>query len=241
MHPEQNWFHRHVTFEQDQRYRNLLDRHRITLAWIQELELDRPAKLIGKEGSSGSAPLGAELRAMVRYLESVSPASRLEDLLDDTTPDDVLQRLEHAILALQSWVLQKILGQTGLRDLPTIRNRLEQAAWRAGRDCAHERWPALPAWEQNDLRALFSAFQDNPIYGNWGDGGILLRRAVSKEILFETRRCPHALAHPELQGSAQDLCDLYGHWSRGFAYSLNPRVVLDTSRESHCLQSWKLP
>src|ERR1700744_252004 len=97
------WHLRLPTTQQYQWFKNLVDLHELTREWLKEIQTDRPAHLLTR----GLSP---EVSENLWMLDSLSQ-TEMERLLDDTSPDDTLSRLEHTVWAVQSWTLTHIYGR----------------------------------------------------------------------------------------------------------------------------------
>ena len=58
---------------------------------------------------------------------------------------------------------------------------------------------------------------------------IVIRRALSDELMLESGYCPHRSPLPEVQDVADDLCAFHTHAIRGFAQALNPRITIEAA------------
>ncbi len=246
---EYPWNVRRPSTQHYQRYRNLLDLHALTQQWLKDLNVERAPHLL-KRG------VGSEVHETLWMLENLAEAATspnestgassadtgrgLSDILDDTTPDDVLGRLERTVYAVQAWTLAGILDRTPKEERRAILNQLEQSSWNAGRTCAQSRWPHLEPHSRSDLRGILCAFNDSPLAGA-PERTFLIRRAVSDELILELRACPHCLPYPEVQPSAPHLCNMHAFWIRGFAYSLNTRISIEYTPQTEnvrCALRW---
>jgi hypothetical protein len=166
----QPWHDRRVLHSHEQWFKSLVGLHELTSAWLRELQMGRPTHVI----SRGVNPEVAENLWM---LDSLSKTS-LEDLLDDTLPEDTLGRLEHTIWAVQAWTLIALFERS-TTELPEIsrvqkeslKSILEQVAWKQGKlaaetefpDCASYAHPTSRA--RRDLRELLETAGYAPVCG----------------------------------------------------------------------------
>lgn len=232
---EHPWSDRQSTVSHALWFRNIVDSHQITRAWIAELKIE-PAKYFME------LSINPELRDSVTQLERVygmeDPISALGKLQDDTLPEDLLRRLESAALTLQVVTLQKLDGPRDLHE------RLERICFNEGRACAQRRWPSLPQETANDMRGLYSVLCGHPLVGEPGREPFLVTRLTRLEARVELFFCPHQSRHSSVTGVATALCELQAHWLRGFLYGLNSRTVLQhRCRDGHdgysrCVQRW---
>jgi hypothetical protein len=229
---EHPWHLRRATTRHYQWFRNLLDFHGLTNAWLKDLEIDRPPHLL----SRGINKQVAENLWMVDLL----PERDLETLLDDTYPDDTLGRLEQAIWAVQAFTLSSLLDRASdATRKGAMMSILEQSSWKHGRECAKSRWPALVGRLDEDLRKIFQSLQDSPMSHYPHGSAFLLRRAIKAELQVELRACPHRSSFAEVRPVASELCRLHFHWMRGFAYALNSRVsIAQASSDQRCIHVW---
>jgi hypothetical protein len=216
---EQPWHERRASAKHHQWFRDLVELHELTASWVKAARLE-------------PAP------------PPVLPAeARLEELLDDTYPDDVLGRLDRAIWAAQARTLAEILGRApqGTPEGGVLVSLLEQACFNQGRRSAERRWPALQAEVRDDLRGLRLALVDSPFNGNPGREAFLVKRATASDVQLELRACPHQSGVPEAAAVADALCGLHLHWMRGFIYGLSTRATLErvgASRGGRCVVRW---
>ncbi len=240
---EQPWHIRRASHWHHQWYRDLMELQKITLGWLKELNIDRPSHFLGPSVNSA-------VRESIRGLEQAADlalqadtAGGLESLLDDTSPDDCLGRIEMAIQSLQGWTLRSILDRTPPDGLASLLGQLEQSSWKSGAACGALRWKNPDPAEYSDLRAVLFAFRDNPLCAVKHKDGILVRRAIRREISLELRICPHQSGNAAIASVASELCSLYSHWIRGFVYSLNPKVYVDYQPGSptlRCVHQWRV-
>lgn len=263
---EHPWNERRVTQWHAQWFRRLLELCALTRAWLNELPNDEaessrlprlPFDFIEK---NAAFPELGESHWMLKTLDqalaedeahSFSPAfldSLLQNLLDDTLPEDLLARLERAVWLMQSVILSQILDySTNSSSTRIVVSLLEQASWKQGRRCAQFSWPNLTSQKNDpahveDLRRLFVVLQDGlwAPYGQATHGSeYLIKRALPHELSIELRACPHQYSLVESPHVADSLCQMHFHWVRGFIYAMNPRVQIEKSTaRSHCSLKW---
>lgn len=232
---EQPWNLRRATQWHHRWYRDLLEMHSLTLAWLAELQLERPAHFVGPT-------VDVETQAVLKQLEQLiavtmgrmaDPDSRggLDAILDDTRPEDLLSRLDHAIRSAQAITLKSLA--------PELLAQLEAVTFKCGKDSATSRWGHWLGGRE-DLRALLEATLNNPF---WGRDGVLVRRALSSEVRIELLSCPHLSLIPTVQMAADPVCEAQGQWLRGFVYGLNSKAVVhhQIGRDGRrCSQRWFL-
>lgn len=228
------WHQRKALLKHHRWFRNLVDFHAITRAWIEEGKLD----------SSANPYVSEDLK----LLETM-PDTRLEALLDDTAPEDLLGRLEYSVWAVQGWTYSTLFqrigsGKGASANEEALRSLIEQATWKQGKATAEKRWARLAEESRADLRAIFLTLIDSPIALSLGEDAFLLRRGLPHELEFEFRACPHILRFPEEIPATSELCALHSSWIRGYLYGMNHRAQLEYFPQSEarprCSQHWRL-
>ncbi len=228
---ENSWHLRTPTTEHFQWYRNLIDLNELTLEWQEELPHPLPSSFI----PPGLSPEVSENRWM---LDSLSQTP-LESFLDDTSPQDVLYRLERMIWAMQASIVQQIEIQMTPKNGTKIDDAMNQRAWKLGKICAKTRWENLVVKKSHDLRDILFALHDSPFAGYPHRDGFLIRRALAQEVQIELKSCPHHIPYPEIKTSADRLCRLHSYWITGFAHTLNPNIHIEHIIQSpRCVQRW---
>jgi hypothetical protein len=165
-----------------------------------------------------------------------NPSERgLEALLDDTSVEDVLARLERTIWAAQAYTLSQLLERTPAEERSVLDSILEQISWRLGRNFSERRWAKLSEDSRKNLRRLLLAFGDTPFgsvpFGSANEGhSFLLLRATEHEAKIELHHCPHQSSYSEVLTIADELCAIHHHWIRGFAYGLHNRLQVAHER-----------
>lgn len=242
------WHLRRPSTEDYQWFRNLVDLHMLTAEWLGSLKMEREAT--PHQLRRVLSPSVQESLWMLEKLTQSSIPNDLESLLDDSKPAEMLSRLEYTVWAVQAWTVMNILDKTPREERSAMRNVLEQSSWKSGRACAKRRWPEFPDGYRSDLRGILAAFRSSPFSGYPRHSTFLVKRATGSELQLELLGCPHQSRYLEVQAVADDLCHLQTHWMRGFAYALNPTVMLDylpvqrsqfraRSGNRRCLQSWR--
>jgi len=231
---ENPWHLRLASTEHYQWFRNLVDFHELTTGWVKQLQQQEE-----KQSHAITRGLSEEVTENLWMLELLSE-TRLDRLLDDTHPRDLLCRLEHTTWAVQAGTLNSIYGKTSHpSSRSALDSQLEQIAWKLGRRKAEARWPELTTYGRQDLRDVLMALNDSPFVGYPLSDGILIRRAIRSEIEIELRACPHQNPFPEVRTVADKLCRFHSHWMRGFAYALNNKATLEHVVQSpRCIQRW---
>jgi hypothetical protein len=232
---EYPWSERRPSAEHYQNFRNLADFHALTLAWLSDLEIEPD----GTHLKRVMGPLTSEDIWMLGSLvENTLPSQLDKILVDESTPEDLLKKLRQTVWGAQAWALKNVLERTPREEQPALRNLLEQSSWKAGRRCALARWAHLDPNQARDLGHVFACLQDSPFSGYPQGPGFLVRRQVSSEIETEMLLCPHRSPSTEVQPMADLLCMLHVHWIRGYAYGLNPFVMITYRTGSRCILRW---
>ncbi|MCM2323583.1 MAG: hypothetical protein NDJ90_10020 [Oligoflexia bacterium] len=232
---EHTWNERAADHRHHRKFRKLIQLHELTLAWIQELKIERAPYLLARG-------LNPDVTEQLWILDSLTPESRLESLLDDTSVEDVLGRLKTTVWAVQAYTLSALLEKTAKKDRSALDSALEQASWKTGRRTAEEHWKDQSASSRDDLRVLIRTVLSAPFLEEPESEGLLIKRALREEALIEFLACPHSKASvPELAPIAGELCRLHGHWLRGYAYGLNNRIAVEACPSGpRCGQRWRI-
>jgi hypothetical protein len=230
------WNDREASYPHHFRFEQLLELHHLTEAWIDALRqagADRPSHALDRG-------LSREITDQLWMLGSLDPRG-LESLLDDTSPEDVLGRLERTVWSVQSYTLAKLLERTHDEETRVLRSVLEQTSWKSGRNCAEKRWGILRPATRRSMRRLVLTLNDTPFGGSPDCSGFLMTRVTDHEARFDLLRCAHQSSHNEVRLVADELCAFHSHWLKGFAYGLNPAVQVETARENgRCRNRWVL-
>jgi hypothetical protein len=238
---EQPWHLRRATTHHHLWYRNLIELHGLTTSWLREADLQPSAHALSR--GITQSPEIAETLWMLDSIAEEAGRTRdgLESLLDDTSPEDVLGRLERTVWAVHALTAFNILDRAKSEDRAAVMNQLEQTAWRAGRECALVRWPHLPEEVRQDLRGVLAAYRNSPFGGSQSREPLLVRRSVARELSLELLSCPHRSPYIEVQSVSDALCLLHAHFARGYAYSLNTRISIEHANGGEgrrCQQRW---
>lgn len=221
-------------------FAHLVEMHRLTRAWLEELQIERAPYLLDRGILTDSMP---EIAREFWILDSLDKYP-LEHFLDDTRPEDVLQRLDHTVWAAQAYTLGRLIEGAPEKEHKVLESVLEQTAWKLGRKTALERWEKLSEPARGDLRVLVNVISDVPFYAgaqSCGMSPVLVRRAIRDEFQVELFSCPHESPYVEVRTVADFLCQSHLHWLRGFGYGLNHRLSLDSAPRKHrCEHRWHL-
>jgi hypothetical protein len=244
---EHPWHLRRATAQHHLWYRNLMELQRVTQGWLKEINVERPTHFLGHSSPPEVRETIARLEGLADVALRADTEGGLDQLLDDTWPEDLLGRLQNGIETLQAWTLRMILERlAGNEDARAAQiGALEQSTWRAGRDCAALRWKGSDATSREDLRYLLAAFRGNPLNPARLGPPVLVERALRNELSMQLLQCPHRSTNAARLVVADTLCSLHDQWIRGFVYELNPRVRIETSRsgsdDGRCRHRWWLP
>jgi hypothetical protein len=221
------WHLRTPTHQQRRRYHQLVELHQLTTAWIQELQekSERPSHFLDRG-------LNPSLTRDLWMLEALDEKA-FDQLLDDTQPEDVLNRLEQMIWQVQTYTYRKFSDQTQSDGKSILASVLEQISWKRGRENAARKWAGLSNEARADLRELVPTLMDQPF------GRFLVIRNTRSEAWIELLDCAHKKLTAEAGTSANELCHLHQQWIRGYMYELNPRLHIDTHLKT-CQLRWSL-
>ncbi len=234
------WIERRAFVHHEQWYQRLIGLHQLTLHWLQESKIDRPAHFLDR---TPAGVLSEGMKEMVGLLEGFAIAEgqgqKLPDLLDDTAPEDLLGRMENLIFVVQAATV------AGFLERPEMRNVLEQAAWRCGRQYAQKVWQGVETLNRDDLLRVVMAHSQSPLFPRVPKDPFVVQRASSGEVRLELRSCPHQSPYAEVKAAADLLCPMHHQWTRGFAYELNARIEVEAGvtsgpPPSRCTQRWSL-
>ena len=239
---EQPWHKRNASTEHYRLYQNILDLHELTLEWLKQVSVDKPSSFIKK---TTNPALVQTLFSLENLLDRFNTDATLDSALDDTSPNDLLSRLEYLVSVIQAWSLTSLLASVTKDEVPALLNQLEQASWKAGRACALDRWPSKQSNNLTNLSEVLLALKDTPIIERRPTRGCLVKRATENELWLELLDCPHKSPFVEVREAADKICCLYTHWIRGFAYRFNTKIVIehkmnDSGSPKNCEQIWLL-
>ena len=229
---EHPWHARRLSVKHYESFQGLVAFHELTQAWLADLKIDQKSNLISRGVSS-------QFSADVWMLASLAKA-KLEDLLDDSTPDELLSRIEHTVWGNQVWTLMNLQAQTSGVEKSALQSRLEQTSFKVGREYGAKRWPKFEG--SGDLRRILLAMIEIPLFSGVGSEALLICRSVPHAVKVELRVCPHQRPFSALKDVQDLLCQLHNHWMRGYAYSLNSKIVWEYQpQRPRCTQNWRLP
>jgi hypothetical protein len=218
--------------EHYQWFKNLVDLHEITTAWLKEIQSDHPPHTLTR----GLSP---DVTRNFWMLDSLSKID-LEHLVEDSSAEDMLSRLEQTVWIVQAWTLHDLKSRAPQGDEQTaLESVLEQICWNLGRKCSETRWKSLPMLGNQSLKEILSSLYDSPFAGYPHQDGFLIKRATEEQILIELKCCPHQSPYAEIKNEVDSLCQFHTAWMRGYAFSLNNRIRVEKlSGKTRCVQKW---
>lgn len=220
------WHLRHVLHEDTRAFDRILEFHELTRTWL--------AATGGEALETYLKPLERGMSPELKQAFLVLAHKNLNLGLEADAPRELLVRLEHVTWAAQAWTLKRLLEKSTVGHLPILKNQLNLATWKLGREAFQKHWPHLPAKDRGDLRVLLAALQDTWVGGTWSHPPFLTRRAQPFEVDVEWLRCPHNAGFIEAEAVRDDLCSLHREWIRGFLYEGHPQAVLDHRPGARC-------
>ena len=226
-----SWHLRTPHFEHIQRFQNLIDLHQITRRWANHFQV-----LISHPEFKSNPSLNPDAW-MLDLLEQ----PQLEAFLVESYPDELLDRLERLILKTQTLLLNSLLSANKTNKDSTL-STLEQESWRAGKECAEQRWKTLISIRKKiSLTETALAFYHSPFSNYPHSEPFLVQRSTSDQVWLTRQNCPHSCEIPEVKTLADTLCSLQMHWMRGFSFSLNSSVQIEVQDPlKSCTQRWHL-
>ncbi len=244
---ETAWDKRIPTQTHELRYTRLLQLHDLTLAWLETVKSEAPPE------SPDSRITTSDLQWMIDILTGIVRRSAapnpdqgkwgLQQFMDDTSPDDVIARLETGVWLTHAHTLNRLRNSYAPIERKTALDNMEQASWRAGRAHAEAIWSHFPQELRYDVGAIFRAALDSPFLGTTEPGGLLIEREYRDGVTVHYPRCPHQSRFAELAPVADELCVMHSHWMSGFAYAIQPRLRIHHRRAGPggtCSHQWKI-
>ncbi|HAR42108.1 MAG TPA: hypothetical protein DCS07_05675 [Bdellovibrionales bacterium] len=226
---EYPWHLPSASEKHQQWFRNIIDFNELTLMWMDDLQIKPEPHLLSRGHAAD------EVVRDLNTLQSLSARS-FESLLDENSPDELLQRLDHMVWSVQGYILSNLLVRAkNAAEKSSLLVVLEQSSWKNGRALAEKRWAGLPPQDLEKLQSLQGALRDTQV----GTEGFLTKRSMASSLDFELKSCPHQILYMEVYPVADLLCRLHTHWIRGFIYALNPHVTIEHKiQQPRCLHSW---
>ncbi|OFZ21248.1 MAG: hypothetical protein A2X94_07250 [Bdellovibrionales bacterium GWB1_55_8] len=229
---EHPWHLPSITAKHYQQFRDLADLHDLTLSWLRELRMERESYFM---------PRG-ENRQIAEHLWMLAPLSdtRIDLLLDDSSPDELLSKLEYTVWTVQAWTLSNLLARTPEGPArASVESILDLTSWRQGRSVAEKRWKGLRIPPGREFRGILLALADTPFGSTVNGEHVLIKRSVPDELEIEWLSCPHQKSFPDVLPVSDRLCHLHSHWVRGFIYALDSKVATsDRVPGTRCSQKW---
>src|SRR6185295_4231992 len=134
-HREHPWHERTAGAKHHQWFNRLVSLHELTQAWLKELQIERPQHVI----SRGLKPQVSQNLWMLDFLARGGP--KIDSLLDDSAPEDILGRLEHTVWSVQAWTLMSCTEKAQSDARQALESILEQSSWKLGRRTGEAAWP----------------------------------------------------------------------------------------------------
>jgi hypothetical protein len=220
------WHERLPNFEEERRYLNFIDLHKMTEAWLQEIS---PTMVGNTHRLERVVP--SELAQNLWLLEKVKLdqlAPELSKMIDAQSVSRFLSELEETILIVQSTTLENALQTT--KDRISLLNLLEKVSWKHGKALAEKRWPDFTS-QITDLETLspikyFQALMDFPLWNN-DEPAFLLERTTPTLCSFYWLRSPQNVASLKLSPNMMELAQLYHEMIRGFFYGLSRSLKVE--------------
>src|SRR5687767_9404239 len=104
------WHLRQPTIEHYKWFENLTELHQLTLSWLDDLNLDQ--KSFPHQLKRAMSPGVWQSFDILEDINTVQVPKTLDDVLDQSSPEELLLRLQHIVWAIQGWSLKKILAKT---------------------------------------------------------------------------------------------------------------------------------
>jgi hypothetical protein len=219
------WHTRIPLLEEDRRYKNLIDLHRLTQLWI------KAAQPTESTNASSSIPnykitrfIPPELKQTLWLLEKLRldrlPPG-LETLVDASTVSEYLDELNETVQIVQSSILENLILEADSPNRSALLNQLEQVSWTYGKTIAEERWNAnhsFPAVSERGPIVFFEAFKNSPYWSH--EQSFLLNHAHSTQVSFYWMTSPLIRNHAAAQ-DLMNLCHMHLHAIQGYFYGLS--------------------
>lgn len=221
-----SWNLRNPTFEEERRYFNLIDLHKMTQAWLHELS---PAE--AHMAHRLERVIRPELAQNLWLLEKVKLDQlppELSKMVDAQSVDEFLNELEETILIVQSTTLENAMEHTS--DHIGLMNLLEKVSWKHGKALSERRWPNFSA---TDLKPYFQTLTDSPLWTQKSpkkspsEVPFLLERTTQGLCTFYWLQSPHAKSSMRISARVMELCQLYHEFIRGFFYGLSRSLKVE--------------
>ncbi len=243
------WDKRRANFEDVQRFQNLVDLHCLTRHWLVDLNLSEselPHRLIRV-----LSPAAHEAYKIFESLTESTVPRNIDEILDESHPKELLDRLEAMVWTLQSWLLRSLREKTSDAEQSALSVSLEQSSWNAGNRIAQQKWTQRAGdtdaiAPRRELEAIFQALKGGALSRYPMPHAFIVVRSLPHELEFEMCHCPHvsrySMAHPA--ATISDLCLLHSFWIKGFVYGFDPLVKVSYSARtgadpaSRCFMRW---
>lgn len=220
------WNLREPNFEEERRYFNLIELHKLTQGWLHEIN---PAEAAANTHRLERV-IRPELTQTLWLLEKVKLDQLPPDLskmVDAQSVAQFLDELEETILIVQMTTLENAMDNT--TDPVSLMNLLEKVSWKHGRALAERRWPHFTADHELMPENYFHALMDSPLWTQKAatDLPFLLERATPSACSFYWIQSPLAKPSLRISNRVMDLCQLYHELIRGFFYGLSRSLKIE--------------
>jgi hypothetical protein len=220
------WNLRNPSFEEERRYFNLIDLHKLTQAWLHEINPADAANTTHRLERVIRPELAQNLWLLEKVkLDQLPP--ELSKMIDSQSVTEFLNELEETIFIVQSTTLENTLDHT--TDHIGMMNLLEKVSWKYGRALAERRWPQFNETHSDEPQKFFQTLMDSPLWTQKhpGDLPFLLERVTSELCSFYWLHSPHATPSLRISARVMELCQLYHEMIRGFFYGLSRSLKVE--------------
>jgi|GEM_PF-2309339 len=226
--PQQAWNQRQPIFEEERRYFNLIDLHKLTQAWLHELnpaDADTAHRL--------ERVIRPELAQNLWLLEKIKLDQlppELSRMVDAQSVGEFLNELEETVQIVQITTLENALDHT--TDAVGLMNLLEKVSWKHGKSIAERRWPDFSGSADlsgHEPKKYFQALTDSPLWTPSAKHELpfLLERSTPSRCSFYWLQSPHAKPSLSISPRVMELCQLSHELIRGFFYGLSRSLKVD--------------
>ena len=221
----ESWIARQPNFEEERRYLNLIELHRLTQVWLNELN---PA-----DAAANTHRLDRVIRPefsqnlwLLEKLKLDQLPPELAKMVDAQSVTDFLSELEETILIVQITTLENAMQNTA--DHISLMNLMEKISWKHGKLLAEKRWPQfMAATEAQAPIHYFQALKDSPLWTTQATPPFLLERNTATLCSFYWLQSPLAKASLKISPRVLELSRLYHEMIRGFFYGLSRGLKVD--------------
>jgi len=224
---QSSWNQRQPIFEEERRYFNLIDLHKLTQAWLHELnpaDADTAHRL--------ERVIRPELAQNLWLLEKIKLDQlppELSKMVDAQSVGEFLNELEETVQIVQITTLENALDHT--TDAVGLMNLLEKVSWKHGKSIAERRWPDFSGSDLADRepKKYFQALTDSPLWTPSAkqEFPFLLERSTPSRCSFYWLQSPHSKSSLSISPRVMELCQLSHELIRGFFYGLSRSLKVD--------------